>query len=240
MEEENYIKQQKGPMEIDMTNEFKVYHVPGEKIGCTNDWPQRVIDQGFNPDACEFLFTSNDGWEAGDKERELQKEYGYKVDRQHYMVSRENRRKGGIKGGLTNKESGHWKEVCIIGGKTVGPENGQKLVESGKWKEIVALGTIAAAEKITCKVCGTSSSTGNHSKWHGKNCMWPDVQLLLSNLPDEFTWKQSKEISTRLFGNHKLATKVVMGNYENLIEKVYQGLPGSNLDVSRYRVIKSI
>jgi len=34
------------------------------------------------------------GWIAGDKEIELQKEYGYEVDKSHYQISRINRAKG--------------------------------------------------------------------------------------------------------------------------------------------------
>lgn len=64
---------------------YYIYHIPGEKIGCTKDYPQRCIDQGFSN--YELLETHNDGQKAGDRELELQKQYGYPVDKSHYMHS---------------------------------------------------------------------------------------------------------------------------------------------------------
>lgn len=58
-----------------------------------------MSDQGFTE--WEILETHEDGWLAGDREQELQKEYGLPVDKVHYMISRQNRRKGGIVGGAT-------------------------------------------------------------------------------------------------------------------------------------------
>ena len=69
---------------------YYIYHIPGKKIGCTTEYPQRCIAQGFTN--YELLETHNDGWLAGDREKELQKEYGYPVDLVHYMISRRNRR----------------------------------------------------------------------------------------------------------------------------------------------------
>lgn len=47
------------------------------------------MDQGFTQ--WEILETHTDGWKAGDREIELQKEYGLPVDKVHYMISRQNR-----------------------------------------------------------------------------------------------------------------------------------------------------
>ena len=68
---------------------YYIYHIPGVKIGCTNDLQKRMSDQGFTE--WEILETHTDGWLAGDREIELQKEYGYKVDTCHYMISLQNR-----------------------------------------------------------------------------------------------------------------------------------------------------
>lgn len=82
---------------------YYIYHIPGVKIGCTTELETRMRNQGFTE--WEILWQEDGdwdfGWIAGDKELELQKEYGYRVDTIHYQVSRENRRLGGIKGGAT-------------------------------------------------------------------------------------------------------------------------------------------
>ena len=84
---------------------YYIYHIPGEKIGCTSDLEKRMNDQGFTQ--WEILETHEDGWLAGDREQELQKEYGYRVDHIHYMDSIEARRQAGISQGNKNIESGH-------------------------------------------------------------------------------------------------------------------------------------
>ena len=66
---------------------YYIYHIPGIKIGCTEDLDKRMKDQGFTE--WEILETHEDGWLAGDREIELQKEYGYRVDTTHYQVVRE-------------------------------------------------------------------------------------------------------------------------------------------------------
>ncbi len=71
--------------------EYYIYHIPGIKIGCTSELQKRMSDQGFTE--WEILETHTDGWLAGDREIELQKEYGYKVDTCHYMISLQNRPK---------------------------------------------------------------------------------------------------------------------------------------------------
>ena len=64
---------------------YKLYHIPGKKIGVTRDLKKRVTDQqGYHPGEYEVLFTSEDIDFISNKEIELQKSYGYKVDRQKY------------------------------------------------------------------------------------------------------------------------------------------------------------
>jgi len=64
---------------------YKLYHIPGKKIGVTRDLKKRVTDQqGYYPGEYEVLFTSEDIDFISNKEIELQKSYGYKVDRQKY------------------------------------------------------------------------------------------------------------------------------------------------------------
>ena len=62
---------------------YNIYHIPGKKIGVTRNLNKRVTEQqGYGPDEYEVLFISEDIDIISSKEIELQKSYGYKVDRQ--------------------------------------------------------------------------------------------------------------------------------------------------------------
>ena len=64
---------------------YNIYHIPGKKIGVTRNLNKRVTEQqGYGPGEYEVLFTSDDIDFISSKEIELQKSYGYKVDRQSY------------------------------------------------------------------------------------------------------------------------------------------------------------
>ena len=64
---------------------YTIYHIPGKKIGVTRNINNRVTEQqGYAPDEYEVLLTSDDIDYISDMEIELQKSYGYKVDRQKY------------------------------------------------------------------------------------------------------------------------------------------------------------
>ena len=64
---------------------YNIYHIPGKKIGVTRDLPSRVTkQQGYALDEYEVLLTSDDIDYISNMEIELQKSYGYKVDRQSY------------------------------------------------------------------------------------------------------------------------------------------------------------
>ena len=64
---------------------YYLYHIPGKKIGVTCNLNKRVtLTQGYNPDEYEVLDQSDDIDYISEKEIELQKSYGYKVDRKKY------------------------------------------------------------------------------------------------------------------------------------------------------------
>ena len=68
-----------------MSKEYILYHIPGRKIGCTTDLYNRVTEQqGYEPGEYEVLEKSNDIDYISKRELELQKEYGYRVDRVPY------------------------------------------------------------------------------------------------------------------------------------------------------------
>ncbi len=102
--------------------EYYIYHIPGVKIGMTNDLEKRMSDQGFTE--WEILETHTDGWLGGDREQELQKQYGLPVDQVHYMISLQNRpkwskeaqRKGG-RNSIDQMRSKLTKEAMSRGGQ---------------------------------------------------------------------------------------------------------------------------
>ena len=64
---------------------YYLYHIPGKKIGVTRNLFIRVTkQQGYKPSEYEVLDQSKDIDYISDREIELQKSYGYKVDRQKY------------------------------------------------------------------------------------------------------------------------------------------------------------
>jgi len=64
---------------------YNIYHIPGKKIGVTRNLNKRVTEQqGYAPGEYEVLFKSDDINIISNLEIELQKSYGYKVDRQSY------------------------------------------------------------------------------------------------------------------------------------------------------------
>ena len=64
---------------------YYLYHIPGKKIGVTRDLNTRVtLIQGYKKNEYEVLEQSDDIDYISDREIELQKSYGYKVDRKLY------------------------------------------------------------------------------------------------------------------------------------------------------------
>ena len=64
---------------------YVIYHIPGKKIGVTNNIKYRVEEQqGYIEGEYEILEMSDDIDYVSYKELELQKEYGYKIDEKLY------------------------------------------------------------------------------------------------------------------------------------------------------------
>ena len=64
---------------------YYLYHIPGKKIGVTRNLNNRVtLIQGYKKNEYEVLDQSEDIDYISDREIELQKSYGYKVDRKLY------------------------------------------------------------------------------------------------------------------------------------------------------------
>jgi NTP pyrophosphatase (non-canonical NTP hydrolase) len=64
---------------------YAIYHIPGVKIGVTNNIKHRVEEQqGYSEDEYEILEMSDDIDYISKRELYLQERYGYRVDRQLY------------------------------------------------------------------------------------------------------------------------------------------------------------
>ena len=64
---------------------YYLYHIPGKKIGVTNDVEGRVVNQqGYDWDEFEVLAMDEDISYISNLELDLQKKFGYKVDRKLY------------------------------------------------------------------------------------------------------------------------------------------------------------
>ena len=62
--------------------EYHIYHIPGKKIGVTQNLEARVhMQQGYLPGEYEVLETSDDIDFISDREILLQKVYGYRIYR---------------------------------------------------------------------------------------------------------------------------------------------------------------
>jgi NTP pyrophosphatase (non-canonical NTP hydrolase) len=64
---------------------YFIYHIPGKKIGVTRNLDKRVTQQqGYAEEEYEVLFVSDDIDQVSKLEIELQKSYGYPIDRIEY------------------------------------------------------------------------------------------------------------------------------------------------------------
>lgn len=152
---------------------YYIYHIPGVKIGCSTQPKLRVEKQGYN--SFEILETHNDIFIASEREIQLQKQYGYKVDTKPYFETIKIAPIGGkacIKNRKNNKEQ--WKKSLlnwqIAGGLKQGSIQGKKNAESG---HISALGKkmVEFNNRIrTCPHCNTITRGIGYARWHGDKC----------------------------------------------------------------------
>lgn len=174
---------------------YHIYHIPSfrhkdgriGKIGCSEEADIRVNKQGYTE--YEILEEHDCIYKASERERELQKQYGYPVDKIPYyeMVKMTSKggKIGGPKCGKIAVESGQLasirtKENQSKGGKIQGPRN----VESGQWASLRTPehqkkagsaggkigGHITGNQKRICPYCGLESNGVGYFRWHGDRC----------------------------------------------------------------------
>jgi len=105
---------------------YYIYEVPGVKIGCTSEPEKRMKDQGFTN--WLILEEHSDMKTASNRERELQKEKGYKLDQGVYSAAVNNRRIAGIRRKETKTG------ICGLSleeRKVHSSSNGKKTFENG-------------------------------------------------------------------------------------------------------------
>ena len=78
---------------------YSIYHIPSVKIGVSKNPRRRVKKQGY--DNYQILEEHTDVYEVSDREQELQRQYGYEVDKVPYWQSSKSGSKGGKIGGNT-------------------------------------------------------------------------------------------------------------------------------------------
>lgn len=127
-----------------MEKTYYIYHIPSVKIGVSEEPEKRVKKQGYSD--YEILETHTDIIKVSERERELQKEYGYKIDSSPYYESRSKwGSRAGKSGGATAKESGQIYKLGKLQGKknvdsgfiqSLGKVQGKINVESGHLQSI--------------------------------------------------------------------------------------------------------
>jgi hypothetical protein len=162
---------------------YYIYHIKGVKIGVSEEPNNRTKKQGF--DNYEIIETHTCIYEVSKREQELQKQYGYPVDKIPYYISRKNwGSKAGKVGGRKAVESGQIYEMIANRdknylietgnrlGKTYGVINGKNSVKSGQ----LAIARIKAFETnyniVTCQYCNKQGRKLAMTRWHGENCKY--------------------------------------------------------------------
>lgn len=169
-----------------MSKIYYIYHIPNfiwkdgsiGKIGCTKNPNLRIKKrQGYTE--WSIIESHNDIYIASNREIELQKEYGYKVDKIPYWKTIKVTNLGGKVGGIVNliNNTGLFgmseeqkKNARVKGGISVGNKN-------AKNGQVIKAGIISSKSpnhpnnvKIKCEYCGKETNIGLYSRWHGKNC----------------------------------------------------------------------
>jgi hypothetical protein len=154
---------------------YTIYHIPGKKIGCSNEPNKRVKDQGF--DSYEVLERHFDIEVASEREMDLQKEYGYRVDTVPYWLSLTqwmNSRKG-----AKHTEESKLKMSESKKGSKPTDETKKKISDTLKGKPNGWLGLNHSSES-KLKISDSKKGT----KWYTNGVT--SIQIKTENIPDGF------------------------------------------------------
>jgi hypothetical protein len=155
---------------------YYIYHIIGVKIGCSKNPQRRVKQQGYTE--FEILEQHEDINVASEREKELQKQYEYRVDGPDYKQSYEfftkagfnARSKGGKNSGIKQRDNGNLKKWWSEGGKTQGLIQGNINKENGHMSNLGKQMTEYNNRIQICPYCGKESRGIGYSRWHGERC----------------------------------------------------------------------
>jgi len=144
--------------------QYFIYLIAGIKIGCTLDLIKRMREQGFTD--WEILEVHTDGWLAGDRELELQKQYGLPIDKVHYMIALQNREIGAAKGRSKIQSTRTKEEHAAI--SKLGYEAGGKAwhVAGGR----ATKGIPKPQATVACPHCPKEGGNSLMKRYHFDNC----------------------------------------------------------------------
>ena len=190
---------------------YYIYHIPGVKIGCTDDLPRRMKAQ--KAIKYEILETHTDEYIASDREQELQKQYGYPVDKIPYykiikMPTKEGRSKGGKKQIENLKKYNSDKKHQSIAGRN----GGKKRAATITFEELSYAGKIGGA-KNKDRIGKWAVESGHLSKIQKISAERRKKSILQFDLEGNFIkeWKSIIDASTEL-GLHATSISVVCRN----------------------------
>ena len=142
---------------------YYIYHIEGVKIGCTTNPKYRVKYQQ-NHSNWEILEEHSDIYIASEREIELQKQYGYKVDKTPYYkmykirqigATTKTRSKGGKISGKISGKICYEKQIGIFGlskeERSIITSKAVKMGGKVRGKMNVLDGTLAKARKISAE-----------------------------------------------------------------------------------------
>ena len=145
-----------------MEKVYYIYHIPGIKIGvCQNQELRIQKQQKFNH--WEIIEEHTDIYLVSDREKELQRQYGYKVDKIPYWKIIENGCKTSERKSKASKEN--FAKAGLVGAKS----KSKSKTDAGR-KNFYIASQVAKSLIMTCQHCGLSTTKGNIVRWHGPNC----------------------------------------------------------------------
>jgi len=109
---------------------YYIYHIPGIKIGCTKNIKTRIKVQGFTE--YEILEEHTNIQIAADRERELQRQYGYQVDNGSNIYSSKFSKMGEKGGGKNSIKQKNWRKEWT----KVAKDRAIEMVNTGEWLEL--------------------------------------------------------------------------------------------------------
>jgi len=134
---------------------YYIYHIPGIKIGVSTNPKQRVHNQGYN--SFELLEQHEDINVVSKREKELQRQYNYRVDRPDYADTVE-------------------RSYIAAKSKSIAKVNAAKEnIKKATAAAVLAgapskAGKVNASKERKCPYCGKEGKGPTMYRYHYENC----------------------------------------------------------------------